>query len=422
MQLDKLKVSAPEILRMIPDADLARLAGETKVDYCAKVLKGERLFYLLVYSFLCTDRMSQRKLETVFASPQFKTIFNFAVDMKVSHGSISTRLSKIDLGFFERAYGLIYNEFSSLYTEKEICSKNLIRVDSSMVAEAGNKLKEGFTVGCQPKEKETRKQIKYTMAYDGFSVRLAEVFSEPKYLSEDMAMPEVVLPLVKKEIGHENLYVFDRGMVAADNYDAIDREGAFFIGRIKTSRKVEVQQSLLTESTDRDLGRLELVDDVVVYLLDNKRLERKEHKYRIVKAGFKIPRDTTRPKNKGKVKRVENEIFFITNNFEMSAKDIAEAYRKRWDIEVFFKFLKQELNFSHFLSTNENGIKVVLYMTLITAMLIMIYKRKNDIGYSDAKFCFRIEMEAWITALSITITGGDASKFSNRYRIRTRIP
>lgn len=34
-------------------------------------------------------------------------------------------------------------------------------------------------------------------------------------------------------------------------------------------------------------------------------------------------------------------------------------------------------------------------------MLLMIYKRKNDIGYSDAKFCFKIEMEAWITALSI---------------------
>ena len=61
-------------------------------------------------------------------------------------------------------------------------------------------------------------------------------------------------------------------------------------------------------------------------------------------------------------------------------------------------------------------------MTLITAMLIMIYKRKNEIGYSDAKFCFKIEMEAWITALSITIAGGDVSKFSDRYRIRTRIP
>lgn len=237
-----------------------------------------------------------------------------------------------------------------------------------------------------------------------------------------MAMPEVVMPLVKKDKDHENLYVFDRGMVAADSYEAIDHEGAFFVGRIKTDRRMTILESFMKEDTDRDLGKLTLVEDMAVYLLDAKRQERCEHKYRIVKAGFKVPRDTTRPNNKGKVKRVENEVFFITNNFEMSAKDIAEAYRKRWDIEVFFKFLKQELSFSHFLSTNENGIKVILYMTLITAMLIMIYKRKNEIGYSDAKFCFKIELEAWITALSITITGGDVSKFSNRYRIRSRIP
>ena len=61
MQLDKLKVSAPSVLRMIPDELLAKLARDTKVDYCAKVLKGERLFYLLVYALLCADRLSQRK-------------------------------------------------------------------------------------------------------------------------------------------------------------------------------------------------------------------------------------------------------------------------------------------------------------------------------------------------------------------------
>ena len=108
MQLDKLKVSAPSVLRMIPDDLLAKIASDTKVDYCAKVLKGERLFYLLVYAFLCADRLSQRKLETVFSSQQFKSLFNYSVDMKVSRSSISTRLSAINLDFFEqRGIGII---------------------------------------------------------------------------------------------------------------------------------------------------------------------------------------------------------------------------------------------------------------------------------------------------------------------------
>ena len=180
MQLDKLKVSAPSVLRMIPDELLSKLAMDTKVDYCAKVLKGERLFYLLVYAFLCADRLSQRKLEAVFSSQQFKSLFNFSVDMKVTRSSISTRLSKIDLDFFKQAYELIYTRLSSLYTEKEIRDMYLVRIDSSMVAETCNKLKQAFTTGRKAAAKEDRKQIKYTMAYDGFAAKLAEVLCEPR--------------------------------------------------------------------------------------------------------------------------------------------------------------------------------------------------------------------------------------------------
>ncbi len=105
------------------------------------------MFYLLVYAFLAADEVSQRKLETVFNTDMFKTLFNISLDAKITHGSISTRLSKIDLTFFEKAYEVIYQRFSRMYTKEEALPMNLIRVDSSMVAETCNKLKKGFTVG-----------------------------------------------------------------------------------------------------------------------------------------------------------------------------------------------------------------------------------------------------------------------------------
>ena len=406
MQLDKLKVSAPAVLRMIPDDLLAKIASDTKVDYCAKVLKGERLFYLLVYAFLCADRLSQRKLETVFSSQQFKSLFNYSVDMKVSRSSISTRLSTINLDFFEQAYELIYGKFSALYTEKEVRNLNLIRVDSSMVAETCNKLKEGFTVGRKGEGKTDRKQIKYTMAYDGFAAKLAEVFSKPTYLSEDKAMPALLERLIKKDKAHGNLYVLDRGLMALDNYKKVAQSEAVFIGRINTNRKMKVVRSLMTKDTDRDLGNLELMDDVIVHLYNNKH-EEDIQEFRVVKAKFKVPKDTTRKSPSGSNrKKVEDEVFFITNvtnepgQLQLTPQEIAEAYRRRWDIEVFYRFLKQNLSFSHFLSTSENGIKVILYMTLITAMLIMIYKRQNGIGFEEAKFCFKIQLEDWIIDLT----------------------
>lgn len=418
------KVRAIDILRMIPCEELAKLSLSTKVDYCAKALSGERVFYLLVYAFLAADEVSQRKLETVFNTDMFKTLFNISLDAKITHGSISTRLSKIDLTLFEKAYEVIYQRFSRMYTKEEALPMNLIRVDSSMVAETCNKLKKGFTVGKKPGGgKNSRKQIKYTMAYDGFSAKLSEVFSDSTYLSEDMAMPEVLTQLIKKDSNHENLYVLDRGFSSLENYDNVTEQRGKFVGRIKTNRKMEVVRSLMDETTDTDLRNLDLQDDIVVHLYDGKKKEFSKTEYRVIKARFKVPRDTTRPANKGKVKRVENEVYLITNDFELTAKQIAEAYKKRWDIEVFFKFLKQNLSFSHFISTSENGIKVVLYMTLITAMLVLIYKRENEMGYTIGKFSFFMEMQDWVVKLMATLQNEKLNLLAyENMRLRARIP
>ncbi|WP_232815824.1 transposase [Chryseobacterium capnotolerans] len=106
----------------------------------------------------------------------------------------------------------------------------------------------------------------------------------------------------------------------------------------------------------------------------------------------------------------EKEFWFLTNDFQISAKDIADYYRKRWDIEVFFRFLKQELHASHLLSLNKNGIEVMIYMTLITAMLILIYKKANNIGYKTAKRRFAMEIRNLAISILIIGAGGNPDK------------
>ena len=266
------------------------------------------------------------------------------------------------------------------------------------------------------------------MAYDGFAAKLAEVLSEPTYLSEDKAMPKVLEGLIKKDKNHQNLYVLDRGLTALDNYKKVGQADAVFIGRINTNRRMRVVRSLMTDETDRDLGKLELTDDVIVHLYNQKR-EEDPQEFRVVKARFKAPTNTARKSPKGaNRKKTEQDVYFITNvtnepgKLQLSAQEIAEAYRRRWDIEVFYRFLKQELSFSHFLSTSDNGIKVILYMTLITAMLIMIYKRLNGIGYSDAKFCFKLQLEDWIIDLNVAIKTSGPEYKKAMQAVRNRIP
>jgi IS4 transposase len=84
-------------------------------------------------------------------------------------------------------------------------------------------------------------------------------------------------------------------------------------------------------------------------------------------------------------------------------------YRRRWDIEVFFRFIKQELSFKHFVSTSVNGIMIMLYVTLMLAMLVLMYKKANELGYKTAKRRFNMEVEEVYLALIIQLSGGDPS-------------
>ena len=224
MHLDELKCHATDLVRLLPRQMLARLAKSTEVDRYAKELQGERLFNLLLYGLIRCKRLSQRKLEKVFESRAFCTLFDYSLGERVSHSSISERLSKVNVEFFRKAYEVFYDKLHSLYTPREIERKLLVRVDSTLVAETCNKLKKGFTVGKRPVGKDAcrqRRQVKYTMGYEGFAAKLAEVLDEPAYLSEDIALPEAIDRMIKKDPEHRNFYVFDRGLSSLRAYDSM---------------------------------------------------------------------------------------------------------------------------------------------------------------------------------------------------------
>lgn len=140
---------------------------------------------------------------------------------------------------------------------------------------------------------------------------------------------------------------------------AFSKESIYFIARSKENRKyVELEQILFTDS---DLGGLELIRDSKVYLYTGQPVMTKQgnkyYRQELVEEPLRLI-----------VARSKNELaaqdWFITNDFKLRPKEITDAYRRRWDIEVFFRFIKQELNASHLISLNKNGIELILYMTL----------------------------------------------------------
>ena len=75
---------------------------------------------------------------------------------------------------------------------------------------------------------------------------------------------------------------------------------------------------------------------------------------------------------KVEIRGQEKQISIMTNNFKLSATKIIAIYKKRWGIELFFKWLKQNLKIKKFLSQNENAIKVQIITAIIVYLLIRL--------------------------------------------------
>ena len=370
------KVSVSELLGFIPEALLSHLSTSTKVDHYSKVLHGKKVFYLLLYAILDNERLSQRTLEDTFNYSGFKAIFNLDESETVRRSSISERLTKIDSGYFKEIFECMYERFSESYSQPERDKYNLIRVDSTIVSEAAGKLKEGID------QNNGKKLIKYSFSFDGILPAGVEIFNTQSYVTEENALPEAVLKQVKKDTDHRNIYIIDRGLQSTRTMKDFTQKNIKFVIRARENRKHVEIESLIKENQDLDIGDNLLIKDSIINLYTgvpiinkrgnkNYREEKVENRFRLVVI-----------KNK---EQSEKYFWFITNDFELTAKEVADYYRRRWDIEVFFRFIKQELNVSDLVSLSKNGIEVMIYMTLIVAMLVLIYKKANSLGDS---LCF----------------------------------
>lgn len=145
-------------------------------------------------------------------------------------------------------------------------------------------------------------------------------------------------------------YIFDRGYNDYSRLYTIHRLGATFILRAKNNVKYK------RISWIRRLQHNVLSDSKIQFVSPYKKDEYPEV-LRLVKYWDE--------ENK-------REFTFLTNNFELTALEIAELYRQRWQIELFFKWLKQHLKIKHFYGTSFNAVKIQVYVAIITFCLVAI--------------------------------------------------
>ena len=368
-------VSAGQILDLISEEELKIFGEVTQVDKGVKKLYGRLIFTLLVYTHLKCKYLSTRILEQIYNSKPFE----FLVDKdghQTRHSSIADRIKTINPDYFQ----IIFNSLKGklFQGEENIRAKNsVLRMDSTMIRIGAGLVEWGMSIGKKPKEGKGYKQLKLTVSlYNDFPVR-AKIHHTKEYLSEDMALGEAVL-----EAGTESILLFDRGLVKRSIFDQLcDKESRFVTRGKEKTRLVDAENH--SDVAGKVSGNLTFISDEKGKL-ESTNHKKTKHIFRLIKA----------------VNEDGKEVSFLTNIMDLSAEQIAEIYKKRWDIEIFFKFLKQEMNISRFVSHDLNGIKVMIYTALITACLLTLYKRANKLeGFKIPKFKFALELEDEITEL-----------------------
>jgi len=378
-------VEVSQLLALLPDNTLSELALETKVDRYSKKLRGELIFKLLLHCILSYKDNSLRTMESAYESIGFRLLNSKIKGESIHYSSISERLSVIDPAYFEKLYALCLEKYGNLLPQPK---QVLLRFDSTIVALSGKLLKTGYQI--KGGDAEYLKQLKFTIGYSDLPVAV-HFFTEQRYTSENVALKEAILSY--KPNDSAVIRVFDKGITSRKTYDEFTEKNIPFISRINaTSKRQQITNNELQEPVQTET--LSIYSDQLVYLF----MEGKVRAKNAVRCIEAVRKETG------------ERIDFITNIKDSSAAEITILYKKRWDIEVFFKFLKQELNFSHLVNRSENGIKVMLYCTMIAAVLLIAYKELNGLkGYKIMKQKFVNDLEKSLVKDFVILCGGDPS-------------
>jgi hypothetical protein len=168
-----------------------------------------------------------------------------------------------------------------------------------------------------------------------------------------------VLDLLLPEPGA--FYIMDRGYIDFDRLYQLHQAKCFFVIRAKSNLKAQRRYS---HPIDRSTG---LICDQIVVL-----------------TGFYSKQDFDTPLRRVRFKDpiTGKGLVFLTNNFTLPALTITELYRCRWQVELFFKWIKQHLRLKVFYGTTENAVKTQIWIAVSVYVLVAIIKKRLNLSAS----------------------------------------
>ncbi len=262
---------------------------------------------------------------------------------------------------FEAIYRNLYNTYhapfisDSQHKKEPKWMKKLHIIDSTTITLFSSILFKG--VGRHPKSGKKKGGIKaYAVIHANEGIP-----SEVQFTS---AATHDTFMLKPANLNDGDIITFDRAYIDYEKFEQMTRLGVIYVTKMKSNMKYNVLKDTMYQTPD---GLMEVRIQHVVFSKQLKNGDKITHNARIITYV-----------NEDKHKLVK----LITNDFNFDPSEIIEIYKKRWDIEVLFKQLKQNFPLKYFYGESANAIKIQIWVTLIANLLLTIMKNKLKRSWS----------------------------------------
>jgi hypothetical protein len=387
-------VPLKQLLALLPPERLEKLACPYQLDAANSVkLSGPALFLCLMTGLLHHPELSQRMLEETYHHQTGKDL---------DHSSFGKCLKRINPGYFGDIFSEVHQKVEALMTPATQKALKVRIVDATSVTLSAKLLHWGLQSGnCNPDK--ARRTVKSVVELTNGLPNLLKVCKDKTENADSVALGATM----QTHSQPGDLWVFDKGCHGRDRLLAIHQEKAFWLTPHTKQHTRTLQTLFCLPAEEMPLGPPPIdAPHFVLVRVEQVVFENSQESAKSRAQWSSMPLLLVSGLRFDVRSQTWKELELMTN-LPLSPQgdcagpytwsELAQVYQGRWDIEVFFKFIKQNLNYSHLTSRSENGIQVMIYMSLIVALLMIWYKQQTGInrGWRAVKFWLAVEVVEW---------------------------
>lgn len=327
-----------QLLNYISRYEFDKFVSTYSGDYRTRDLNCWNQFAQLFFGQL-TSRNSLRDICTCLKAHRNK-LYHLGIKQSVNQSSLSRANERRDYRIFADFGNYLIQEVRPRYASEPIAD---VDINNEVFALDSTTISLSINLFSWAPGKYSRGAVKiHTLLDLRGNIPAFLLITDGKY--HDSNVLDVLIPVPNA------VYIMDRAYIDFKALFAMEKLGAFFISRSKSGMDYSIIET--NYNIDENTG---LRSDEIIELNGNKSKKLYSEPLRLVKF-YDVEND--------------NELSFLTNNFEITALEVANLYRNRWQVEMFFKWIKQNLTIKKLWGHSENAVNIHIWTAICTYLII----------------------------------------------------